>query len=1672
MSRWRVVVVAVVVIGVAAIGLSLWHGPLWHGRAGSPPLTVSSPNPPTSGNIQPAADSGPSQAPAQAVTPGVMYFTGLKLDTSAKAPQACLSFSLPLSTAAQTHFEDFVRIEPAARVSLQANGNRLCIGGLALEKHYNVTIAKGIPAEGGIVSLQPETVPVSFGEMPPHIAFADSGFILSREQVQGMPIETVNVDKVKVTVARIGDRILARTELGKSYTDREGEYDEETHSYASTIAVPVWSGVLSVKKRLNERVITGFPIADILSPRKPGAYSITLDYVREPGTNRERYGYSDEETRQRWIFDTDLMMTSFASQDGLHVFVRSLKTAKPVAGAEVSLLAANNDELGRGKSDGDGQVIFAAGLTRGTNALAPRMLMAYQGDDFTAMELNRPGLDLSDQGIDGREEARAVDAFLYTDRGIYRPGETIDVTGLIRDRIGKAAPPTPIALVLKRPDDVEAGHWRLDPNEAGGIFQPIVLSPTAPRGGWHIEASLAGDKTVIGTVDIQVQDFVPQRLKVTLSTEAKVLKPDSSANIDVNARFLFGAPAAALATEGHLTFVPDPAPVPEKGWHFGLVDERLQSEPQDLTIGNTDADGKTQLAVDPSRLKLPETSIPLKAKIDIAVVEPGGRTTDNQIELPVALKPVLLGLRAMAAGGQVGEGEKARIELSLFEPGGKRIARPRIDYHVIALVDTYDYYSEDGRWQWKRFTRERPVVVASTALNADRPTVIETPELAWGRYRIEATDPDTGVTSSILIRAGWMVSAEENPAPEKVTLSLDGPAVKAGETAHIKIKPPFAGEVLLTVASSRVFLEKTVSVPAEGKTVDIPASADWGPGAYVIASLYRPQSAAQGHAPLRAVGVAWVPLDMQDRTLNVAIGSPQVARPRGKLDVPVTVTGAKSGEPVYVTLAAVDEGILQLTRFVSPDPNNYYFGKRRLAVDIRDDYAHLIDANGAAAGEIRQGGDSGGAGLPVVPTKTVALFSGMVKLDSAGKAVIPLELPDFNGGLRLMAVAFGTSGIGHAEVQMPVRDPVVAEISLPRFLAPDDKARMTLLVNNVEGAAGNYHVHIAGSGAVAGAAVDEDMTLAAAAQKIATYPIAAGAPGIGAVKLTLSGPDKLKIDHEWQITVRPPHFPLTIGTVAQQQPGEEFKLDPALLKGFVPGTAKVTIGFSTLRGIDLPGLVEALDRYPYGCSEQLVSRALPLVYLEDLKLAANKVGPEDEHLRVQDAINMLLEREDNDGSFGLWRLGDRNATPYLGAYIVDFLARAKTKGYAVPDEALNRAYAGMDRYDNSGSWQTAVFWSPMMQPQYRNDPVLAGQAYAAYVLARAKRADIGNLRYLHDNSFDRLEPAAKAQLGAALAMMGDRARAAHALDTAEREIVQVRPKWDWAGDYYRTRIRDIAMMLALSAEIGDSERVGRLTAQLEGLDARTDQLMTQEQAWLSVAAATLLAKGGPITVSVNKASATPTPPPLTLKPDNAQIAAGFGVVNKGQSPIFRAVTAYGVPSAAPSAMSNAVTLTKTVTAMDGSPVDLAAVKQNDRLVVHLSGTSGDDAYHQDILVDMLPAGWEIEAVIKPSRKDSPNGFPWLGAISPTKSAQKRDDRFVAALDLGATSEVQSSGEDGSDDEGEASEKTDPKAFNLAYVVRAITPGSFVLPAAVLQDMYRPPVMARTAVGTLTVAGKP
>ena len=401
--------------------------------------------------VRPAA--APRREAAAAVPAAPSGLRALNIDRVALAAsgnraQACLVFSGPVSTAADFHPADYLRIEPAIRLALQVNGERICVGGLEFGVTYQLTVLAGLPGADGSRKQADETLPLSLGDVPASTDFADDGFILSREGARGLPIATVNVSDVHLRVERITDRVLVRTHLGTSYSDNDGAWDETLGREVDTLGAPVWEGDLAVRRVRNERVTTAFPLAAVLPPhRLPGAYRISL-----LTKNKDRSNPDWEATDTRWVFDTDLMLTTHCGADGLHVFVRSLASARPMTNATVSLLAADNDELGRIATNANGEAVFAPGLLRGTQGLAPRMVMAYAGDDFTALELDKPGFDFSDRGVEGRPDPGPVDGFLYTDRGIYRPGETIELGAIVRD--GRAAPlpdGQAVTVVLHRP---------------------------------------------------------------------------------------------------------------------------------------------------------------------------------------------------------------------------------------------------------------------------------------------------------------------------------------------------------------------------------------------------------------------------------------------------------------------------------------------------------------------------------------------------------------------------------------------------------------------------------------------------------------------------------------------------------------------------------------------------------------------------------------------------------------------------------------------------------------------------------------------------------------------------------------------------------------------------------------------------------------------------------------------------------------------------------------------------------------------------------------------------------------------------------------------------------------------------------------------------------------------
>ena len=638
---------------------------------------------------------------------------------------------------------------------------------------------------------------------------------------------------------------------------------------------------------------------------------------------------------------------------------------------------------------------------------------------------------------------------------------------MLRDDSATALKDMPVTLIVKRPDGSEFTRYALALAGSGALYQALPLPKSSRRGRWSVTAHIDPKAAPVGRVEFSVEDFVPEKLKVELQPEAPMLRTNRTNTLNVQADFLYGAPASGLTVEGDLRVDVDPVPFPAfNKYSFGLEAEREKFEPPLITLTAPDTDDKGKSKIEWAGDKVKETALPLRGQVQVRVFEPGnGRATKNDKTLPLRTREVYLGIRPTFEGRYAREGAETEFDLVAVDAEGKQVARPSVDYKIERITYSYQWYQSDGKWRWQSIQAERLVAADTLAFKADAPAHLAK-QLSWGPHRLTINDREANTSTSITFYVGWWGGSGTEDAPDSLRVASDKKNYAPGDTAKLRLEAPFAGEALIAIATDRIVATYTTKVPAEGTTVEIPVKAEWGAGAYALVTAWRPLDAPAERTPTRAVGAAWLGLDPALRTLAVQIAAPEKVTPRQRIEVPIRVANAQ-GPEAYVTLAAVDEGILQLTKYRTPNPADYYFGKRRLGVDMRDDYGRLLDVHADEVGRIRVGGDAGDiGGLDVVPTRTVALFSGPVKLDDKGEAKIGLDIPDFVGQLRLMAVAYDKSKVGSSDARLFVRDAVTADIVLPRFLAPDDRGRVALSLHNVDGQPGDYKVTLEATGSV------------------------------------------------------------------------------------------------------------------------------------------------------------------------------------------------------------------------------------------------------------------------------------------------------------------------------------------------------------------------------------------------------------------------------------------------------------------------------------------------------------------------------------------------------------------------------------------------------------------------------
>ncbi|WP_439573948.1 alpha-2-macroglobulin family protein [Phreatobacter sp.] len=1554
-----------------------------------------------------------------------------KVDSDATRPRACFVFSENLRKG-RFDFAPFIRQVGVDNPPITVEDRQICVDGLSHGQRYTFQLREGLPSEiVGEDLLRTVDVSVYVRDRTPSVRFTGRSYVLPRAGQRGLPVVSVNLESIEVEVFRLGDRSIAQT-VQEEFPRPLENY--ELQNLVTERGMSVWKGQLAVESRLNTDVTTAFPIDETVRSLEPGVYVITA----RP-TNAQRRGDDDDYSNGRvhqWFIVSDLGLTALSGIDGVHGFVHSLNSGRPAADIEVRLIARNNEVLGTARTSPAGHVRFAPGLTRGEGALAPALLVATTAaGDYAFLNLRQPAFDLSDRGVAGRELSGPLDALLVPERGVYRPGETVQLTTLLRDAKGDAVTGLPLTLVVERPDGVEYRRIVTQDQGAGARAVPIPIVSSAPTGTWRIRAITDARAPPAGEVRFLVEDFVPDRIDFEVKPTEERLTRTRPFGAEIDARYLFGMPAANLQIEGEVVMETTTELPGFVGFRFGLGEEETKRDREPLPDNvTTDERGRATIAAPLPRME--DTTRPLSARLQVRISEPGGRAVERTATLPVLPGTPLIGVKPLFEGLRVGENDTAGFEVIAVAANGQARRAARLSWQLLRLETRWVWTRGSGGWSSQAIVSTRRVADGRIEAAASGAAARIAQQVPWGRYRLEVSEGDVaGPMTTVIFEAGYGAGGTAD-TPDVLEMSLDKPSYRSGETMTVSINARFAGSATVAVMGDRLLAEQTVDVPQGRSTIQVPVGSDWGAGAYATVFVRRPLDAAASRMPGRAIGLAWFGVDTAERRLAMTLDVPDRIAPRTTLRVPVRLEGLAAGDQAYVTVAAVDLGILTLTNYQPPKPDEHYLGQRRLSAEVRDLYGLLIDGMSAARGSVRSGGDGPTSRFSGAPPAQVplSLFSGILTVGPDGRAEAVFDIPDFNGTVRLMAMAWTTTKHGSASKDVIARDPVVVSATLPRVLGHADRAMLRLDLVNAEAPAGDYRVTVEPEGPLSLERREATVRLGAAGTRGAvSLPLAADGLGVGRLAVTLSGPNGLALTSRYALGVRPALPDISRRTIMAMEPGQSVRITSDLATDFVPGSSRVAVSVSPSTALDVPGLILALDRYPFGCSEQITSRALPLLYLDVLAAAEGGLGLEQPVAdRIRDSIERILSRQTSSGSFGLWSAGS-NEDPWLDSYVTDFLQRAREKGYAIPAFAFNGAVERL---------RTLVVSTNGVGSNKGMDI-----AYAHYVLARAGRGTLSELRWLADTQLNEIAtPIARGQLGAALALMGDTPRAERVMTSAV-QMLRAAGQTDLGRFDYGSRLRDAAALMALGVEARVNRRIVAEAQQVvETVRPQTRYLSTQEKVWMVLAAQALIEDARRISLDVD-GMAHQGALARTLRTD--EVDAGFALRNTGPDAVRAVVSVTGTPARPEPAMANGFTLQRRYMTLQGQPVDIARVAQGTRLVVVLQVTEASPMLGQIMLVDRLPAGFEID---NPSLVASAqtSALRWLPPeeVQPDYKAF-RDDRFLAAYS-------RTSGARGS--------------WQVAYMIRAVTPGRYVVPPATIEDMYRPERSARTAVGQTEVTG--
>ena len=1575
----------------------------------------------------------------------------------------------------------FVSVEPQVKFSLEResgynrkNTLRL-VGAFSALQEYKVRIKAGLVSERGCPLIEEFSASVTISRAAASLAFAGAGGYLSPAGTLLVPLKSQNLANCRVSVAPVMASNLVffakRSTNGGSFRlpaptddDDDGssnnEYDYE-YGYGRSVddlTGDVTHKELKLSGKPNEERTSYVKLGDFTKTK--GAYLVQISGEDEANPNDYRRHLADN----RLVVVTDLGIS--AKRAGSHVFVWvcSLKEAKPLGGVEVAAYSANNQFIAKAVTNADG--VAAIPCNAADKNTSPFLVTAQLAEDLSYLPLDGQELRGEPDGDGPTRDylATGCEAFVFTDRGIFRPGETVHARTIIRQADFTAPEPFPVVFQIIKPDGRLLKEVTAMPNSFGAAEIAEVMPEFLPTGRYTVRLRVPKAKRNLGTATFLLEDFVPPQIRVAVKTDPERVAAKAALKAEIHAEHLFGAPAAGLKANVKCIYSPVTfAPKQWPGYQFGReTANRYGSDespaftmnPQDIYGLVLDAEGKVTAEIG---TQVPANAPgPVRAQVQASVFEQSGRSVTATKAAVIDPYPFYIGMKRFESGW-LQSGKTHKVPVVAVTPDGEPFKPEKPLAVRLSRVDwNYSYKSVPGggyAYQSHKVVtlmREDPLDLSSGSGEYSF-----TPN-GYGQLELAIVDPETGAVSSFSFytsdyEQSWTTTDRERP--DSLTLKLDKPEYGIGENAKLTIQSPFAGTALLTVESDKVLLSRVILLEKNTAEVDVEVKDIYAPNVHCTVSVIRPavpEAVWKGH---RAFGSVPLQVSPSKHRIAVALEAPATIQPQGKLRTKVKLTD-DAGQPLdgEVTLVAVDEAICMLTSFKSPSPLAWLYELRRLSVQSHDVYSELLEefdkdvlttSHPSGDGD----GDSDGAAERLTKRlnpikanrfKPVALWASQVAV-TGGVAEIELDVPEFTGELRLMAIACNATRLGGAQGMVKVKRPLIVQPSLPRFLAPGDEFVMDVTVFNEMGKDITAKLLVTCGGPLSTVANEREIPIAKGGSASVSIPMMAGkVPGKALCTVTCVA-ETVKFSDTIEIAVRPPISAEVMADSGSLAPGKSIEIRAG--ENWLPESTLRRIKVSAKADLELGQGLQYLLRYPYGCLEQTTSASFPLLYLPDLANQTFDKSMTKDSVRhyVNTGIWRILAMQQADGGFSYWP-GYQDLSPWGSSYATHFLLEARKAGYEVPQSGLERAVKAL---------RSAVERVPAAND--RDTFFYDNLAYACYVLAvGGEPVNSWQERMLEMKSG--LSYYARLMNGSALLVQGEPKRAVALLEelglpgSGSRDL----------GGAFNSPNRNAALLLSAWLDIDPKhDNVFKLVQALRKTRINGYWGTTQESAMALMA----LGKYAQRTKGdIREFKGTINLPGGTSEPfdqtkDRAwEIPRGEMAVvkltNEGPGMLYYSYETEGVPIDTEEYYKRLVggnkgmKVTREWLDDEGKALDPATVKQNDLVVARITLEPNGRTYDNIAVEDLLPAGLEVEN----PNLDTAQALPWLTTKFDWCARRDiRDDRVLLFT------------------------KPVSGSSTFYYLARAVTPGRFSVPPISAECMYDPEIRSITSPAEMTIA---